>query len=369
MICGGGIAGIEGLLRLRRLAGDRVQVTLVSPAREFVYRPRAVREPFELADARSYSMQRIASDAGATWLSDRLARVDAPGNTVHTEGGRELPYGALLLALGARETSPYEHAHVFSDRDAGQSFREIVRGIEQGSVTTVAFVLADWPAWPLPLYELALMTAARARRASRDVRISFITPEARPLKAFGQAAGEAIVRLLGEAGIDLYTDVVPRVPDPQVVTFDETRLNAERIVTLPKISGPGVPGIPAGIGWFVPIDDRCRVVDTSGNVFAAGDATEFPVKHGGIGAQQADTAAAGIAHLAGAGERPPPLKPEIRATLLTGDRPLYLFARVVDGLGWRSVVCEQPPWSAEEKVIAKELGPYLRQLDASGPSR
>ena len=34
-------------------------------------------------------------------------------------------------------------------------------------------------------------------------------------------------------------------------------------------------------------------------VFAAGDATDFAVKHGGISAQQADTAAAGIGHLAG----------------------------------------------------------------------
>ena len=42
-------------------------------------------------------------------------------------------------------------------------------------------------------------------------------------------------------------------------------------------------------------------------MFAAGDATDFPVKHGGLGAQQADTAAAGIAHLAGTGERPAPL--------------------------------------------------------------
>jgi sulfide:quinone oxidoreductase len=105
------------------------------------------------------------------------------------------------------------------------------------------------------------------------------------------------------------------------------------------------------------------VLTASGRVFAAGDATDFPVKHGGLGAQQADTAAAGIARLAGCGQRPPPFDPVIRGMLLTGDRPLYLTARVTAGLGWRSEDYEQPPWRADEKVVAEELGPYLANLD------
>ena len=367
LICGGGIAGIEGLLRLRRLAGDRVQLTLVSPQEEFVCRPLAVLEPFAFQSVRRYPLAPIASDTGARWIRDRLVRVDTDACIVHTGGGRELFYDALLLAVGARESAPYEHAHVFSDRDDGQSFRGIVQDIELGHVKSVAFVLPDWPAWPVPLYELALMTAARARSISLDARITFITPEGRPLKAFGQAAGDAIVRLLGEAGIKLHTGVVARVPAPRLVTFGETRLEVDRIVTLPRITGPALPGLSAGTDWFVPVDERCVVEQTHGRVFAAGDATDFPVKHGGIGTQQADTAAAGIAHLAGCGQRPPPFDPVIRGMLLTGDRPLYVTARVtkrvIAGLGWHSEVYEQPPWPADEKVVAEELGPYLANLD------
>jgi sulfide:quinone oxidoreductase len=365
VICGGGIAAIEGLLRLRRLAGDHVQVTLVSPEDEFVCRPVAVLESFAVAGVRRYRLERIASDTGARWVRDRLARIDVDSCTVHTDGGRELSYDALLIALGARESSPFEHAHVFTDRAAGESFRAIVQDIELGYVKSLAFVLPGGPVWPVPLYELALMTAERARSMSLDVQITFITSEGRPLKAFGQTAGDAIVRLLGEAGIKLHTGVVARVPAPQLVTFGETQLHAERIVTLPRVTGPAVPGIPAGTDWFVPIDERCLVEQTNGRVFAAGDATDFAVKHGGIGAQQADTAAAGIAHLAGIVERPPPFDHVIRGMLLTGNRPLYLAARVIDGLGWRSEVYEQPPWQAEQKVVAEELGPYLATLDAA----
>ena len=100
LICGGGIAGIEGLLRLRRLAGDRVQLTLVSPQEEFVCRPLAVLEPFAFESVRRYPLARIASDTGARWIRDRLVRVDADACIVHTGGGRELFYDALLLAVG-----------------------------------------------------------------------------------------------------------------------------------------------------------------------------------------------------------------------------------------------------------------------------
>ena len=364
VICGAGVAGAESVLRLRRLAGDTVQLTLVSPEDEFTYRPLAVREPFARASVRRYPVQRIVSDTGATWVKDRLAEVDADACEVHTEGNLELPYDALLLALGARESSPFEHARVFTDRDAGESFREILRDVELGRVRTVAFVLPDGPVWPLPLYELALTTAARVDSLSLDTKIVFITPEAAPLKAFGQAADEAIMRLLAQAGIEQHTGVRAQVPAPQQVTFGATGLEAERIVTLPRVTGFALPGIPAGARWFVPVDRRCQVHDAPGHVFAAGDMTDFVVKHGGIGAQQADTAAAGIAHLAGVGQLPPPLQPVIRGMLLTGSRPLYLTARLTGDVGWRSEVFERPPWPADQKIVAEELGPYLAKLDA-----
>jgi sulfide:quinone oxidoreductase len=369
VVCGAGIAGVEGVLRLRRLAGDRLDVTLVSPDSDFVCRPLAVLEPFALETIRRYPLNRIVEDTDARWITDRVARVDLDARTLVTDAGQQLAYDALLLALGAGESSPYEHADVFTDRDPAHSFQTILRDVEQGSVSSVAFVIPNWPVWPLPLYELALMTAQRAHGLSLDVKLTFITAEGRPLKAFGQAAGDAIVGLLADAGIELVAGVLAAVPAPGVVSFGERRLETERVVTLPRVTGPAVPGIPAGPGWFVPIDERCVVPDSGGRAFAAGDATDYPVKHGGIGAQQADTAAAGIAHLAGIGERPPPLQPVLRSVLLTGDGPLYLMARVVDGLGWRSEVHEQPPWPAEHKVIAEELGPYLATLDTRDENR
>jgi sulfide:quinone oxidoreductase len=370
VICGAGIAGVEAALRLRRLAGDRVQITLVSPDEELVYRPLAVREPFGHAGARRYPIAQLVEDLGARSVRDTVESVDPAHSTVHTASGVELSYDALLLALGGRERAPFDHAQVFTDRNADDTYHGIVQDIEAGYVTSLVLVQPDGPTWPLPLYELALMTAERADSMNMKPQITLVTPDARPLQAFGGGAAEAVERLLEEAGITLFTGSAARVLGARHVVIEPAgvELHPEQIVTLPTIHGPGLPGIAATEPYgFVPIDSHCRVRDSDGSVFAAGDATDFPIKHGGIAAQQADTAAAGIAHLAGAGGPPPPFEPVIRGMLLTGRKPLYLAADVVEGRGWHSEIYEQPPWPADEKVISEELGPYLRSHESAAP--
>ena len=54
VIAGGGVAGVEALLALSALAEGLVDVELVSPTDEFVYRPLLVAEPFGAAAARRW---------------------------------------------------------------------------------------------------------------------------------------------------------------------------------------------------------------------------------------------------------------------------------------------------------------------------
>jgi sulfide:quinone oxidoreductase len=372
VICGGGIAGIEGLLRLRHLAGDNVDVTLLSPERELIYRPLAVLEPFATGQARRHPIERIAADTGTRWVRDALAWVDRQGRTVHTSSEQGLPYDALLLAVGGRQRAPAAGLDLFTAGSADDTFHAIVQDIETGTIGSLAFALPTGPSWPLPLYELALLTAQRARDRSVKPDIAFITLEARPLQRFGGSAGEAVAGLLADAGITLYTGSSLQVVGPRhlILQPSGTELHPDRTVTLPTITGPNIRGIPGdAIDRFLAIDEYCRVRDTDGRIFAAGDATDLPVKHGGLGAQQADTAAAGIAHLAGVAEAPDPLRPMIRGALLTGGKPLYMAAHLIAGRGWRTEIYEQPPWPTDDKVVAAELGPYLNRIKPAAPDR
>jgi sulfide:quinone oxidoreductase len=370
VIVGGGVAAMEGLLRLRRLAGDAVKVRLLAPNEDFGFRALSVKEPFAMGHGARHSVRHLARDAGAGWVRDTLSRVDLDGQMVHSAEGDQLAYDALLLAIGGRMGPFLEHAVTFYDQDADALVSGIVQDVEEGYSKRIAFAAPDGPRWLLPLYELALMTAQRARSSGMDdVEILLVTPEPSPLAGFGEAAGRAVAELLEAAGISVHCGALATTPAKGKLRIgpDGEELDVERVVAMPRVSGPGIRGLPGGgAQGFIPINERCAVPGTEGRVFAAGDATDFPIKHGGLGAQQADTAAAGIAALAGADVGTDPFRPVIYGKLLTGGKPLYMSARLVGGSSFESEVSDAPLWESGDKVVADELSAYLRRSAESG---
>ena len=365
VVCGGGIAGVEGLLRLRALTGDSARVDLIAPNEDLVYRPMAVREPFAFGHARRYPLRRIARDTGAEWLQDSLSWVDAGARVVHTGGGEAVEFDALLIATGGRQAEPYKHVTTFRDSEADDTFHGVIQDIEGGYTHRIAFIQPVGPVWPLPLYELALMTAERAESMDvREFNAMIVTPERRPLAVFGPAVSDAVSKRLAKAGIEVYCDALGKVPAKRrlLVEPQGIELNPERIITMPRIAGPSIRGIPgSGSTGFIPIDKHCAVPGTGGRIFAAGDAVNYPIKQGGIGAQMADTAAGAIAALAGALDGGPPIfNPVVRGKLLTGSDPVYMTAHPVGSESFESTIYETPPWPSEDKVIAEELGPVSR---------
>jgi sulfide:quinone oxidoreductase len=369
VICGGGIAAVEGLLRLRRLAGSSVEVQLIAPNDELVYRPMAVREPFALGAPRRYPLRRIARDNDAEWLRDSLAWVDPDARVVHTRGGERVAFDALLVAVGGRRLEPYEHVTTFSDAEDDATYHGIVQDIEQGYTHSVAFIQPVGPVWPLPIYELALMTAERAGSMDvRDFSATIVTPERRPLAVFGPAVADVVGSRLEAAGITVYADSLAKVPAKRRLRIEPqgVELTPERIIAMPRVGGPSIRGLGGGgTSGFIPIDKHCCVPGTGGRVFAAGDAVSYPIKHGGIGAQMADAAAVAIAKLVGVVDEAPAFNPVISGKLLTGADPVYMTAHPLGSESFASEVFDSPPWRSAEKVIAEELGPYLARLDES----
>jgi sulfide:quinone oxidoreductase len=364
VIAGGGVAAIEGLLRLRRLAGDALKVTLLAPNEEFAFRALSVKEPFALGTAERHPLSRIVRDTGADWVRDTLAWVDPDGQVVHTGEGAELAYDALLVAVGARTVPVYEHATTFRDAEADALLSGLVEDIEGGYTKRVAFLAPAGPVYELPLYELALMTAERAKGMGMDdVELTVVTPDPAPLSIFGTAVADAVGGLLERAGIAVHAGTEAQVPAAGTVLLGPGggELAADRVVALPRIEGPGVRGLPGVDGdGFVAIDAHCAVPGSGGRVFAAGDVASFPVKHGGLGSEQADAAAAAIAFLAGSLDaEPEPFQPLIRGVLLTGAAPLYMSAQLVGGGSLDSEVGSEPLWPSGDKVAAEELGRYL----------
>jgi sulfide:quinone oxidoreductase len=364
VIVGGGIAALESALALAELAPELTDVTVIAPNLEFVYRPMTVREPFAYGSASRYPLQRIVGDAGGILLEEQLSWIDPEKHTLHTETGKAIEYDAVLLALGAHAHARYEHAITIDDRRLDETLHGLLQDIEGNYVHSVAFVAPGAIAWPLPLYELALMTAGRAYDMGIELTTTIVTPEDSPLAIFGSVASGAVADLLEKANTQTITSAYAEVPraGEVVITPGDRHLRVDRVIALPELYGPPMRGIPLSDHGFIRVDPHGRVPGVE-DVYAAGDAIDFPIKHGGLAAQQADVAAQSIAKQAGAPVTPERFDPVIHGMLLTNDKPRYLTAHITGGHGFSSEISDTPTWSPLSKIVARYLAPYLDGLD------
>jgi sulfide:quinone oxidoreductase len=132
----------------------------------------------------------------------------------------------------------------------------------------------------------------------------------------------------------------------------------DRIVTQPRLAGPRLRGIPAGRDGFIHTDPHGRIAGRD-DVFAAGDATAFPIKQGGLAAQQADAVAETIAASLGAEIDPQPFRPVLRGVLLTGGLARYLRADISGESGDDSTMSSATLWWPPDKIAGRYLAPYL----------
>ncbi len=371
VIAGGGVAGLEGLLALRELAGDRIDVTLLAPQEDFVSRPLSVAEPFGLTDARTFPLREIAREHQARFVHDALIRIEAEQRKAITADGLELEYDALLVAVGVHPVAVVPGSLVFGGPADAPRFKEVLADVEQGRVSNLAFAMPDDAAWPLPLYELAFLTAARVGELGRAAELHLASPEAHPLGLFGGRASASVQGLLEEAGVALHLGRAPVAFDDGVLRLEDgMALECDRVVSLPAPEGPELPGLPqAGPRRLVPTN-RYGEVDGVEGVYAAGDVTWFPVNQGGLAAQQADCAASAIAAASGAPVDPRPFRPVLRGALLTGDAPRFLRAVPQLGLGPESsVAAHSVLWWPPAKVAGRLLAPYLARKAGYPASR
>ena len=361
VIVGGGVAALEALIALRELAGDRVRVTLLAPEPDFVYRPLAVAEPFCLGHATHHPLAEIVSDFGAELVRGTLADVDPVRRSVTTGDRVTLPFDSLLVAVGARSLPVYRHAITFGADGAPEALAGLLADLQEGYAHRVAFVVPSGLTWSLPLYELAIITARHVWGAGiDDVHLTFVTPEDRPLELFGPEASAMVADLLAAERIEFVgsvaADVVHNGVDAGGRHFD-----VDRILTLPVPVGPAIAGLPDTADGFIPVDEHGLVEGLEG-VYAAGDATDSPIKQGGLAGQQAVAAAEAIAARHGADIDPQPYRPVLRGMLLTSGRGRWLRGPGGDTPA-DAHAATHALWWPPTKIATRYLAPYLMGRD------
>ena len=375
VIVGGGVAGLETLLALHSLVGHQIEITLVSSDSDFLYRPVTVGEAFGRSQARTYSLKEIAAERGHRLIEGSVTAVETHARLALTGDGRRIPYDRLVVAMGAVPHGYLPGALTFRGRPDVPALQHLLDDLRGGRARSVAFAVPSESTWALPLYELASMTAAHLREHGGDNDVWLVTPEEEPLALFGPAAGQAVRRLLQSRGVTIRTSAQPALVEKRaLVLVGGSKVYADRAVTLPRLNGPWLFGLPADEHGFIPVDAQGRVVGAD-NVYAAGDATAFPLKQGGLAAQQADAVAETIAAELGAAIEPKPFSPVLRGLLMTDGAPLYLRSEpqrlpreatvaiearpVRRSARGASTAADQPLWWPPAKIAGRHLGPFL----------
>lgn len=325
LIAGAGIAGLEAALALRDLAGTRVDVSLHDPSEEFAYRPFGIGEPYGTTRAFRYDLRRLSELCGASLHASAIAAVEPERRIAISRDGERHPYDRLIVATGSRMLWSVPGAVTYwGVADEGQ-VGDLIADLRSGRLRHLVLTMPPGHGWVLPLYELALFAANVLDKGDGSrARVTVVTPEQNPLEIFGPRAARQTSALLAERRIDLVAGARP-------IGFGAGRLRvdpgedieADAAITLPRLEGRRIGGIPHDGEGFVVVDELGRVTGLDG-VYAAGDVSSLAFKQGAFASQQADTAAEAIAAAAGVAIEPQPAAPQMRAVLWTGQGPQYL---------------------------------------------
>ena len=359
LVAGAGVAGLE--FRCGSPSWRRVGPTSGSSRRRRLSRTRpfAVAETFRIGPSFRLALTRIAVDAGATWHGGELVSVDQRAHVAYTARGEALSYDLLVIAAGAKPHVALLGALTFRGEHDEPAFRALLGELESGSVGSVAFVVPPGPGWPLPLYELALMTADElGRRSRRHARLVLVTPEGAPLERFETAVSTAVAGLLDDAGIEVHCgSYAAELSEGGLRLVPELGLDVERVVALPRLRGPYIAGLRCNHDGFLRADRHGLVLGVD-DVYAIGDATSFPLEarrdRGAAGRRRGRVgrgAPRRVVATRSVPPRPARASPERRDAALRADR----FRR----RGETSTVAYQPLWWPPSKIAGGRLARYL----------
>lgn len=356
VIAGGGVAAIEAVLALEAAGHDGLAVTLVSASPEFRLPPLSALKPFARGHSDAVDLRTFMAAHGGEFVHGRLATVVTERKVIVLADATEIAYDELLVAVGGQPVKGTDQGTGF-DPESHEAVAGIASDLEMGWAGSVAVVIPEGASWPLPGYEIALQLAHELGGIAHGHDgggVHLFVPTDEPLPIFGPEGSAAVRDLLVQGGVELHTGAAARVVRTGLVEREGglAPVKVDRVLAIPQIKGPAIPGLPQDDLAFIPVDERSRVVGVP-HVHAAGDGTTQPVKLGTIACQQADTAVADILAELGLGLPVEANAPLYDARLVTVDRELILH-HDPSGAGRPGL-----EWPASGKIAGRYLTPWV----------
>jgi NADH dehydrogenase FAD-containing subunit len=301
LVLGAGFAGLEAAFYLRQRLGKQVELTLVAPSDRFLFKPNTIYIPFGKApDELLLDLRPVLARRHVGFVEASAQDVDPASKRVKTSTG-ELPYDFLVIATGAAMRASEipglaEHANTIWSPDEmvrlGGSVQQLLERASSGTRSRVVFLVPPNNKCSGPLYEMVMMldTWLRRRGVRGSTEIAFTTYEGHYIQAFGPRLHDVVLREFAERGISGKTAaVVRKVEAERVVYADGGNLPYDLLISFPPyVAAQRYEALPSDDRGFVRVDPDTRQVRDYPDVYAVGDAGDFPVKQAFLALLQAD---------------------------------------------------------------------------------
>jgi NADH dehydrogenase FAD-containing subunit len=330
-------------------------------------------------------------EAGIALQDGRVEGIDTVAGQVRLADGRLVAYEHLVIAGGATPR-PHEipglaeHAINAWDLPAMLTLRERFEHLRgqgrEGAGPRVLFVLPPRAQCPLPLYEIALMLDTWLRRAGarEPVSIGFLTHETTFAEACGPRMHQILADEFGARQIEAHTEERLTEVAAKEATFESGRGEPfDLLVAMPPLTGAaGYEGLPADERGFLRVDAGTRQVLGHPELYAPGDAGDFPLKDAFLALMQADAVADHVAAVIRGGDFDRPFDPVSVNVIDMLDRaafarlPLELSGdldhpvRLRAGADGDYKVGVSPQWRRGKRMVASNL---LMRFAAGEPFR
>jgi len=308
VVLGAGFGGLEAAFYVRKRLGKRAAITVIAPSHHFLFKPNTIYIPFgKSPDELLLELRPVFERRHIEFVQSAAYDVDPAAKRVKIVSG-DVPYDFLVIATGAAMRPSEipglaEHANTIWTPDEmvrlGGSLQAVLERASAGAKSRVLFLVPPNNKCAGPLYEMVMMldTWLRRRGARGAIDLSFATYEGHYIQAFGPRLHDVVMREFGERKITgKIAAIVRSVEQGRALYTDGTSDPFELLVSFPPyVAAQSYASLPSDDRGFLRTDAQTRQVLEHPDVYAVGDAGDFPVKQAFLALLQADTVGEHIA--------------------------------------------------------------------------
>lgn len=308
LVLGGGFGGLEAAFYLRMRLRDRAKITLISAQDHFLFKPNTIYIPFGLDQERlKISLYPPTRRKDIEFILGAAKEIDPARKTVAVNGETR-SYDYLVVATGAgmrpdEVPGLREYAlTIWTPEEMlrlRRAFQMLVDDVQSGASRRLLFLVPPNNKCSGPLYEMVFMldTWLHRQRVRDRVELTWSTYEGAYIQAFGPRLHEVVTAEFARRNIAGFTNfAVDHVQDKQVAYRGGERLPYDLLISFPPyIAATPFASLPSDGRGFIATDLATRRVQGNPEIFAVGDAGDFPVKQAFLAFLQADAAAEHLA--------------------------------------------------------------------------